>query len=95
MGCAHWKMPHHTAVRGQTHLMLASPLVSTFLFSFFCISLLIHLYGLVSFTLPSGHDDEVLDVSFDTTGQHLVTGSADGMTSYNHYFLSFFDLFLL
>lgn len=68
--------------------MLASPLVSTFLFSFFCISLLIHLYGLVSFTLPSGHDDEVLDVSFDTTGQHLVTGSADGMTSYNHYFLS-------
>ena len=31
----------------------------------------------------SGHDDEVLDVSFDATGQHLVTGSADGkLTSY-------------
>ena len=26
----------------------------------------------------SGHDDEILDVSFDYTGQYIVTGSADG-----------------
>lgn len=25
-----------------------------------------------------GHSDEVLDVSFDSTGQRLVTASADG-----------------
>ena len=25
-----------------------------------------------------GHEDEVLDVSFDYTGQHLLTASADG-----------------
>lgn len=31
-----------------------------------------------SYYSDSGHDDEVLDVSFDATGQHLVTGSADG-----------------
>ena len=28
--------------------------------------------------LFSGHDDEVLDVCFDYTGQYIVTGSADG-----------------
>ena len=28
--------------------------------------------------LYSGHDDEILDVSFDYTGQYIVTGSADG-----------------
>ena len=30
-------------------------------------------------TTLRGHDDEVLDVSFDSTGQRLVTASADGM----------------
>ena len=29
-------------------------------------------------SLSSGHDDEILDVSFDYTGQCIVTGSADG-----------------
>ncbi len=30
-------------------------------------------------TTLRGHDDEVLDVNFDSTGQRLVTASADGM----------------
>ena len=29
-----------------------------------------------------GHDDEVLDVCFDFTGQYVATASADGKTSH-------------
>ena len=35
-------------------------------------------YFVLDIFLCSGHDDEVLDVSFDYTGQMIVTGSADG-----------------
>ena len=39
--------------------------------------LLFREFELCSFCF-SGHDDEILDVSFDYTGQYIVTGSADG-----------------
>ena len=31
-----------------------------------------------SHSLHRGHDDEILDIAFDSTGQHLATASADG-----------------
>lgn len=31
--------------------------------------------------LHRGHDDEILDIAFDSTGQHLATASADGECS--------------
>ena len=35
----------------------------------------------VSSICLSAHDDEVLDVTFDYTGQHLATASTDGECS--------------
>ena len=50
--------------------------------AYFCLSnetgvLTVLLTGRCIGTLK-GHEDEVLDVGFDYTGQHLLTASADG-----------------
>ena len=45
----------------------------------FCFLILFHFRG---------HDDEVLDVAFDYTGERIVTASSDGMLNVNrldHY----------
>lgn len=40
------------------------------------------LFVVCVYTPHRGHDDEVLDVCFDFTGQYVATASADGKMSH-------------
>lgn len=59
-----------------SHLLFVSHVVYTWALSIFFVV-----------SIPRrGHDDEVLDVCFDFTGQYVATASADGKTSHLKWF---------